>query len=274
LVLVLAANTVRAQQPSPANPPPKAPPAPDAKLPAAPENPLEGWLQGLGRLTSGDLGPYSFLNLEQVQKDLKLTQEQKDKLKAINDEFHAKRRQRIEALAGAATGDRAARPAELRAKAREDRAEYRKKIEAVLLPEQRNRLGQIALQLRGPLSVLADEKMAKTLKLNPDQQKQIQAIEKALGDRLDSALQDLRGRRSASQAELEAKAAELRDQAVQQALGVLTPEQKDSLEKMKGERLLIERPRLRPFRRLLSFPPDIMPPTNPPPPGKPNPPEK
>ena len=271
LALAVGLDGVWAQKSPPADAPPKAGPAADAKQPAPPGNLLEGigpldeWWQRASRFASGELGgnPLGFLDSDHVQKDLKLTPEQKDKLKAINEEFRADRRKQIEALAGATPEQRRAKVAELRAKARQSREEYKKKIDAVLLPEQRSRLGQLSLYLRGPLAALVDEQVGNALKLSDEQKKQIKAIEEATGEKVRSAMQDHRERHSAAQSELEAKAAELRDQAVQQALGVLTPEQKESFEKMKGKDLPVERPRLWPFRRLK---PPAPPPENPIPP--------
>jgi Spy/CpxP family protein refolding chaperone len=268
LAMATGVDAVRAQQVPPANAPPQAPPAADAKQQSPPGNPLEELRQRASRFASGefDANPWGFLDWGPVQKDLKLTPEQKEKLKAINEEFRASRRKQLEGPTGATAEDRPAKAAELRAKARQSRAEYKRKIDAVLLLEQRSRLGQMTLQLRGPLAALADEEVANALKLTDEQKKQIQAIEEATGEKVRSALQSLRERRSAAQGDLEAKASDLRDQAVQQALGVLTPEQKQSFEKMKGENFPVERPRLRPFRRAK---PPASPPENPPPAEKP-----
>jgi len=252
IAIAAGVDAVWAQKPPPADATPQAAPAAGAKQQAPSDKPLEGLWQKASRFASGELGanPLGFLDSGPVQEDLKLTPEQKDKLKAINDEFRAERRKQLEALSGAASPeDRRAKIAELRAKAKQNREEYKKKIDAVLLPEQRSRLSQITLQLRGPLAALADEQVAKALNLTEEQKKQIEAIEEATGEKVRSTLQGLRERRSPAQGELESKASELRDQAVQQALGVLTPEQKDSLEKMKGKDVPVERPRLWPFRR-------------------------
>ncbi len=276
LALATGANAVCAEKSPSADVPPKAGPAVDAKQPTPPANPLEGmgtldelW-QKASRFAAGEFGanPLGFLDSEHVQKDLKLTPEQKDKLKAINEEFRAERRKQIEALAGATPEQRRAKVLELRAKARQSREEYRKKIDAVLLPEQRNRLGQISLYLRGPLAALVDEQVANALKLTDAQRKQIQAIEEATGEKVRSAWQDHRQQHSPAQGDLEAKASELRDQAVEQALGVLTPEQKDSFDKMKARDVPVQRPRLWPFRRAK---PPAAPPENPPPVEKPAP---
>jgi Spy/CpxP family protein refolding chaperone len=270
LAMAAGVDAARAQQSSPADVPPHTAPAADAKHPAPPDNPLEGLWQSASRFASGELGanPLGFLNWDQAQKDLKLTAEQKDKLKAINEEFRANRRKLMEGLAGATPEQRRAKIAEIRAKARQNREDYRKKIDAVLLPEQRSRLGQLTLSLGGPLSALVDEQVAKALNLTEEQKKQIRAIEEAAGEKVRSVLQEHREQRSAAQGDLEAKASELRDQAVQQALGVLTPEQKESFEKMKGKDVPVERPRLRPFRWAK---PPASPPEKPPPAEKPAP---
>ena len=270
LVMAAGVNAAWAQKSPPAAAPPQAAPAAGVKQETPPGNPLEGLWQRASRLASGEFGanPLGFLNWDQVQKDLKLTPEQKDKIKAISEEFRANRRKQIEGMAGATPEDRRAKMVELLAKARASRAEYKKKIDDVLLPEQRSRLRDITLYLRGPLAALADEEMAKTLKLTEEQKKQIKAIEEATGEKVRSALQGLREHRSETQGELEAKASELSDQAVQQALGVLTPEQKESFEKMKGKDVPVERPRLWLFRRAK---PPASPPENPPPADKPAP---
>jgi Spy/CpxP family protein refolding chaperone len=276
LVVAAGLDAAWAQKSPSTDAPPQAAPAAGAKQETPPGNPLEGmgsldelW-QRASRFASGGFGanPLGFLDSDHVQKDLKLTPEQKDKIKAINDEFRANRRKQIEALRGATPEDRRARMAELIAKARESRVEYQKKIDAVLLPEQRNRLGQLSLYLRGPLAALVDEQVANALKLTDEQKKRIKAIEEATGEKVRSALKDHREQHTAAQGDLEAKASELRDQAVEQALGVLTPEQKESFEKMKAKDVPVERPRLWPFRRAK---PPASPPEKPPPADKPAP---
>ncbi len=268
LTLAAGRDAAWAQKSPPAEAPPQLAPAADAKQPTPPDNPLEDLWQRASRFASGEFGanPLGFLDSDHVQKDLKLTAEQKEKLKAINEEFRADRKKQLEALAGATPQERRAKLAELRAKARQSREEYKKKIDAVLLPEQRSRLGQLSLYLRGPLAALVDEQVANALKLTEEQKKQIRAIEEATREKVRSAMQDHRQQHAAAQSDLEAKASELRDQAVEQALGVLTPEQKESFEKMKGKDVPVERPRLWPFRRAK---PPASPPENPPPAEKP-----
>jgi Spy/CpxP family protein refolding chaperone len=93
-------------------------------------------------------GPGMLLRSEQIQKELKLTDEQKEKVKAL-----------------------AAEP-------RGNRQDMEKKIAEILKPEQVERLKQIRLQMGGA-AALANREVVKALGLSDDQVAKLKAIQDA-----------------------------------------------------------------------------------------------
>ena len=107
---------------------------------------------------------------EGVQKELKITDDQKDKIKAATEKFQADNKDELAKLRDRNTP-------------MEDRAEIRKKIteastkalSGILMPDQEKRLKQIELQMQGEPH-LADPQVQTTLKLTDDQKAKIKTI--------------------------------------------------------------------------------------------------
>ncbi len=99
---------------------------------------------GMGR--GGVGGGFALLQIEAVQKDLKLTEEQKSEISALAEELRDLPRE--ERLAKA--------------------AETRQKVEDLLQPEQKERLAEIGLQMAGGRALTRPE-IAKKLGLSDDQ---------------------------------------------------------------------------------------------------------
>jgi Spy/CpxP family protein refolding chaperone len=229
-------------------------------LPKNPAPPPPGQSPGPGRVERQGTwielgaGPLGILSIDQVQQELRLTAEQREKLKTLGQQIRDEVRKQVEELPGLSPEVRQARLAEIIAKSRLTADSVRKQVLDSLQPEQQARLREVTIQLRGPIA-LADEEIARALNLTEQQRAEIKAIRESALEGVRSLTAPLREKHEAPTPELEAKAADLQRQAVEQSLGVLTPEQKESLEKMQGEKVQWERTRPRPWLRgLLGLP--------------------
>ncbi|HEV2971945.1 MAG TPA: hypothetical protein VGY55_18370 [Pirellulales bacterium] len=157
---------------------------------------------------------------EAVQKELALTDEQKDSIKKINDDFRA-------SLTGLSQEDRQSKMPELR-KGLED------KIGAVLNDTQKARMKEIRIQARGA-SALADKEVAEALKLTDDQVNKIK-------DLTDSAMKDMReafqsAANGGDRTAMREKMTKMRTETSEKLLAVLTADQKTAFEKMQGAKV-------------------------------------
>jgi len=171
------------------------------------------------------------LRIPAIQQEIGLTEEQKGKLTPLGEELRGLWGQNIQNLS---REDRQA----LVAKA----AEIGQKAEAILVPEQQQRLQQISLQIRGA-AALSDPSVAEELKLTDEQKQKINALrEKVQAAMKEAGLRPGVDKQSLSEEERKAvrekmeKVNQLRKEILEEALKVLTPEQSAAFEKMKGEK--------------------------------------
>jgi Spy/CpxP family protein refolding chaperone len=161
---------------------------------------------------------------DEVQQELQLVDEQKDKLKGITDEMRTKVRAQMgdifRDMQNLSDDERAAKFGEIRTKMEALSAESEKQLEKVLLPHQMERLKQIDLQTkvqtRGA-SALTSGDVAKALNLTDEQREKLEK------------------RAAEVQEELQAKIKQLQADARKKMLDVLTPDQQAQLEKMMGQ---------------------------------------
>jgi Spy/CpxP family protein refolding chaperone len=205
VILVAASQTVA--QPQPGGPPP-------------------GGFGGPGG-PGGFFGGGGVLNLamrDEVQQELQLVDEQKEKVRATIDTMRDKVRDQMrgmfEQLRDASDEERRARFDEIRAKFESLDAEGAKELEKILLPHQMERLKQIDLQnkirFRGA-SALTSGDVAKALNLTDEQREKLEK------------------RAAEVQEELQTKIRELQVEARKKMIDVLSPEQQALLQKMMGD---------------------------------------
>ena len=181
------------------------------------QRPRRGGGQGMATIPGGGIG---LLRLEQVEKDLKLTDEQKEKIRGLGREM------------------------------RENRENAEKKLADILTPEQRDRLKQIRLQVAGPIALTADAEVAKALALTEDQVSKLKAMQREAGEKMRESFQGMRDlspeERRAKMGEMRQKMQEMRKDMTTKALEVLTSEQREKFEKMQGAKIdvdIFSRPR-------------------------------
>jgi hypothetical protein len=181
--------------------------------------------QGRGRGGLGGFGvsKLQLVQAEPVQKELELVGDQKDQITKIAEDARAGRR-------GGGGGFDPNATAEERAKAREEAMartrEIDKKVDAVLVGPQKTRLNEIYIQALGT-AALSNEDVAKELGISKDLQEK---IAEARREAMQGAFQG--GGGGGFNAEAITKA---RKEADDKALALLSSEQKEKFEKMKGK---------------------------------------
>ncbi|MGB2824730.1 MAG: Spy/CpxP family protein refolding chaperone [Phycisphaerae bacterium] len=186
-----------------------------------------------GGISRGSL--LGLLRLEQVQKELKLSDEQLAKVKKVSEEISAEMKKQYAAL----------REIEDRQKRREKMTELadqydqkaREQLRDVLAREQMTRLYQVRLQVRDALDSLGSGYVAGKLKLTDEQKKKLVQISKDVQAKRTELFRDLRDASQEQRTEAYQKYRKLRSDADKEALEALTAEQKKAFEEMKGKKI-------------------------------------
>ena len=166
----------------------------------------------------GNAGALAFLLLnERVRKDIELVDHQEARLQKIGEEFGKEMRRLSSGMRGLSPDERQARLAEMQA-ARERLDET---VADVLLPHQWDRLHQIQIhqlmRRQGTGGALANEALAETLGITPEQQQRLRAKQEKVAK------------------DVQKRIAEIHREARDEVLSVLTPTQRKKLEEMLGE---------------------------------------
>ncbi len=190
---------------------PPATPAPAQRGPGA--------FGGMGR----GLGGLFLLRAEVVQKDLQLTDDQKDSITKLQD----KAREDFSSLQNLSQEERQTKMQELR-------KDQEEKIGAILNAKQKARLKEIGLQQAGAFA-LANKEVAEALKLTDDQVNKIKELTDGMQKEMREAFQSAQNGGDANAAR--ETATKIRKEGSEKLLAVLSDEQKASFEKMKGAKI-------------------------------------
>lgn len=182
----------------------------------------------------------SFLNLlnrEQVQKELKLNEENVAKINEIRDTIRAEMKEEFSALRKIEDAkERGAKQAEL---ADTLDQKVHQQLREILSKEQMMRLYQIRLQIR-PLAVsLSHEMMDRFLQLSEEQKQKLADIAKEMESQQAELRGTMRGLSQEQQREVTQKIRKIGRDADEKALQLLSAEQQERLEKMKGEKFVV-----------------------------------
>ena len=182
--------------------------------------------RGFGRMFG--VSKARLATLEEVQTELKLSDEQKDQIEDINEQLREDRR----GLFGGGFGQFS----EIRTKMDELNSKASAEVDGKLDEDQRKRLQEIAIQVNGP-SALNDPSVVDQLGLSDEQKKKLEAVRSENSQARDEAM-DNSG--ELSREEQREKFRGLADTANEKLLGVLTDEQKTKFEEMKGKAIEID----------------------------------
>ncbi len=181
------------------------------------------------------------LRSEQVQKELKLTDDQTAKVKEIGEKLR-------EEMSSQWSGvremeDRDARRAKMTELTKQMDEKSREGLRDVISWEQLMRLYQIRLQIRGSVYGLNHEWIANRLQLTSEQKDKLSEIKKSNEQTMREAFSSFRDLSQEERREKMGEFRKIRTDADEQALGVLTDEQKTTYEQLKGEKFEFERRR-------------------------------
>lgn len=183
------------------------------------------------------MSPLELLQLEQVQKELGLTQEQMDKLKKLAEQQPPPpQNQRSRGL-----GQQPPITAEQEQVFAQQAQAMRQQIEEVLDQEQLNRLRGFLIQANGFIPELNRARTRGNapddpLKLTPEQREKIADIQAQTQQSARNALQTARtrGNNPASTCQ---KLEEINEQSTEEIMSVLSQEQQEALEELQGPKL-------------------------------------
>ncbi len=186
----------------------------------------------------------------QVQDELKLTDDQKTKLRELSEELRAERQKRIGNLDDLSPEQRRQKFEEIRQQMQKEAPklaeDLRKKVGAILKPDQVKRWRQIELQQEGPQALLRPE-VAEAVGLTADQKTKLEQISHDAQEKAGALFRELRGgdrqTRDERMSQLREKARKIREEGEKQAMALLKPEQKKKLVEMMGEPFHLERNR-------------------------------
>lgn len=189
---------------------------------------------GFGGPGGGRLNPFGVAGLlmsEQVQGEIELLDDQKAELEAMRDELRDEMRDRFRdmfsGMRDMSREEREERMVEVREEMEEIRENIESRVKGVLMPHQFDRLRQIELQQqmqRGGGAALTGGRLAEALDLTDAQKKEMQR------------------KAAEAQAELEKKIQQLRLEARESVLEVLTSDQRAKFDELVGKPFEMEQP--------------------------------
>jgi Spy/CpxP family protein refolding chaperone len=205
-------------------------------------NPLTVGLEGSERPGTD---PLQLLQNSQIQQELNISSEQNTKLASLEQEFRSKINQTVADinLNDLSSEEQEAKLKEIRATLSEETAATRNELETILSPDQVKRMRGIFLQVYG-WGVLTRYELAEDLQLTTEQQKQLDDIEQDMLTKMrtnwEVPPEDNPQERNKVIAQNRQKMEQIIKNSNEQSLAVLTPEQQQKLETIKGEKFELD----------------------------------
>ncbi len=198
----------------------------------------EGSRRGSGRGFSSRGSLLGLLRLEQVQKEMKLSEEQTTKVQEVVEKLGTEMREQYTALRE--IEDRQQRREKATALSDEFDGKIREQLRDVVEREQMMRLYQIRMQIRPVVDSLSNRYVARRLELTDQQKQKLAEIGKDSQAKQSELYGTMRDASDEQRSEVYRKLRQVRSDADEKALALLTAEQKDSFEEMKGEKIELE----------------------------------
>lgn len=196
----------------------------------------DGSRRGFGRAGRDSL--LGLMRREQVRDELKLNEEQTTKVQEITETLVGEMREQFAALRDIEDRDeRRAKSAELTAQVDQ---KAREQLRDVLEREQMMRLYQIRMQVRAVVDSLANQYVARRLELTDEQTKELAGIAEQSQSKQSEIFGTMRDATQEQRAEARQKLGAIRAEADEQALALLTSQQKETFESMKGEKFELQ----------------------------------
>jgi Spy/CpxP family protein refolding chaperone len=177
------------------------------------------------------------LRTEQIQKELKLTDDQNTQIDDLAIQLQSDALELFSSLQDLSEEERKAELPNLMKKFSDKGKELQAKVDKFLDAKQNARMKELSLQQRDA-EALGDEDVIAALKLTEDQKKKLSAIRDEAARQLEEALKPLLGGGGGGGdlGDIRTKMEAMRKELSEKALAVLTTEQRAQFEKMKGEK--------------------------------------
>jgi len=189
--------------------------------------------RGMGQIPGMDA--LALLNMEPVQKELKLSTDQTTKVRDSAAEAMSEMQEIFSGLQDLSPEERREFLLKDTADAEKKVKELRTKVDALLDAPQKNRLRELVLQRRGALGSLHDAEVASALKLTDEQKEKVAAmVEEARPGRGQGGGGGGGGAAGGDREAMRARMQAAQKERNEKALAILTAEQKAELEKMQG----------------------------------------
>jgi Spy/CpxP family protein refolding chaperone len=172
------------------------------------------------------------LNGEAVQKELGLTDEQKKTISQLSDQMRADALEIMSGLQDLSPEEQKEHMPELMKMVGDKGKEMQAKIDQMLDKKQVTRLKELSLQNRGA-QALEDDEVIAALKITDDQKKKLTDVREEGAKKMEETMQSLRSG-GGDQGEIRQKLMAMRKELGDKALAVLTSEQRQQFDKMKG----------------------------------------
>jgi Spy/CpxP family protein refolding chaperone len=180
----------------------------------------------------------SYLRMEQVQKDMKLSEEQTAKVQKVIEKLGAEMREQYTALRE--IEDREKQRAKITELRDQLDSKAREQLRDVLEREQMMRLYQIRMQYRPVVDSLANRFVVGRLKITEEQKKKLAEIDKEMQAKRSELFSAMRDATNEQRSKVFEKYRKLRSDTDEKALAVLTADQKAGFEEMKGKKIELE----------------------------------
>lgn len=182
----------------------------------------QGMMRGMGPMAG--LG---ILRSDEAKAELKLTDEQSDKIGSMLEEMRASMMERFQSLQDVPEGERQEKAQSMM---RELGADVKKQLQGVLDKDQYARYEQISLQAMG-VEAFNQEEVVTGLKLTDEQKTKLGEITSSMREETMSIFQGSQGDREGAMKKL----TELRETTMKKVQELLTAEQKADWEKLIGK---------------------------------------
>jgi hypothetical protein len=202
-----------------------------------------GFGGGVGGRGGFGADPVSLLRMEEVQKELELLDDQKEKIDALTEANRNRERPDFGNIREMSEAERQQLFARLRTEREKQTAETKEKLGEILLPHQMERLEQLVIQRQG-LGALNNPEVAAKLKISEGQQEKIRTTAEEASEKMREEMRALfqGGNREGNREQIQEKMAEARAETEKQVLAVLTDAQKKQFDEMKGEPFTFPQP--------------------------------
>ena len=172
------------------------------------------------------------LRNEAVQKELNVNDEQQAVLASLATKLQQDAIEIISGLQDLTPEEQKEAMADVMKMVADKAKEVKQQVDGILDKTQIERLKELSLQSRGA-QALEDDEMVAALEITDEQKKQLADIREDGMQAVQETFQKLRGG-GGDQGDIRKKITEMRNQLSDKALTVLTPEQREQFEKMKG----------------------------------------